>query len=207
MLDFQAWIERNFGKWTWRELGIALGIVVALIVTFDVTRAVKGHFWPKAAVMANGAGDTRVLKRWRDRDDARGFHPLPAALTQAGDDSFDIAWISASPTTIRKALPNRLLDRRAHYTLSDVAGRYLVSMSGRPIRIHEFQQDGMLTGDIRRAVLYAARQPEIDAFVVEIAPGRIMLDHFLYSSAARQRSNLLALPGVTWLDYTSGHYS
>ncbi len=202
MLDFQAWIERNFGKWTWRELGIALGIVVALIGTFDVTRAVKGHFWPKAAAMAKGAGDTGVLKRWRDRDDARGFHPLPAALTQAGDDSFDIAWISASPTAIQKAIAGRRLDGQSHYNMADVASRYLLSLDGRPTRIHMFHQSGMHAGDVRRAVLYTAHQPEIDFYVMELNALRIMLDYSLFSPAARQRSNLLRMPGATWFDYS-----
>ena len=200
MLDFQAWIERNFGKWTWRELGIALGIVVASIVTFDIARTIKGTVWPMAGGLAQPSADgAAVSKRWRNRDDARGFQPLPATLTTSGDSSFDIAWISGSPISIRKAPPQWRVGKSTGYEMTDVMSRYLVALNGRPVRVQEYLLQGVRAGDMRRAVLFASAQPEIDVYVVEVNAVWAFND-FLQFTLSRQRASLLRLPGATWHD-------
>lgn len=198
MLDFQLWIERNFGKWTWRELGIALGIVAVLLVAFDIARAVTGRPWLVAGKIA-APTDTGVLKRWRNRDDARGFKPLPAAITRGGDTSFDIAWISGSPISIRKAPPQWHIAKSNGYEMTDVMARQLVSHGGQPVRVQEYLLQGVRAGDMRRAVLFAAAQSEIDVYVVEVNAVWALND-FLQFTLSRQRASLLRLPGATWHD-------
>ncbi len=200
MLDFHAWIERNFSKWTWWELGLALGVVVALVATFDVARAIKESVWSKTAGPAQQSAEpATVSKRWRNRDDARGFHPLPAALTKSGDNSFDIAWISGSPISIRKAPPQWRIGKSTGYEMTDVLARYLVALDGRPVRVQEYLLQGVRAGDMRRAVLFAAAQPEIDVYLVEVNAVWAFND-FLQYTLSRQRASLLRLPGATWHD-------
>ncbi|MGO4835325.1 hypothetical protein AB4144_24015, partial [Rhizobiaceae sp. 2RAB30] len=196
MLDIQPWIERTFGTWTFREIAIASAIIVAAIVCFDTARV---FFLPE--VRAVDTDRPAALKRWLDRDDPRGF--LSPALIGApgGDDErFDIAWISGSPISIRQAPPEWRLAGKSGYEMTDVLARYLVSLHGRPVGIQEYLLQGVRMGDMRRAVLFAARQPEIDAFVIEANPVW-MLNDFLQFTLSRQRASILGLPGVESSDF------
>lgn len=196
MLDFQPWIERTFGTWTFREIAIALAIVAAAIAGFDAART---SIVSPEVPMAD-TGRPAAMKRWLDRDDPRGFLP-PASLGSPGKDDgrFDIAWISGSPISIRQAPPEWRLGGKSGYEMTDVLARYLVSLDGRPAGIQEFLLQGVRMGDMRRAVLFAAHQPEIDAFVVEANPVW-MLNDFLQFTLSRQRASILGLPGVTSFD-------
>lgn len=197
MLDFQPWIERTFGAWTFREFAVALMIVAAAIVGFDAARA----FVSMPVLPTPSAGPSTAIKRWLDRDDPRGFLP-PAALGSPGKDDgrFDVAWISGSPISIRKAPPGWRLAGKSGYEMTDVLARYLVSLDGHPVRIQEYLLQGVRMGDVRRAVLFAAHQPEIDAYVVEANPVW-MLNDLLQFTLSRQRASILGLPGVTGFDY------
>lgn len=199
MLDFQAWIEKKLGKWTWRELGATLAIVLLALVAFDVARALK----PTKAIKATGAGS--VVKRWLHRDDPRGFMPAEALGPKRGADDglFDIAWISGSPISIRKTPAEWRLDpKRAGYEMTDVLGRYLKEIGGTPVRVQEFLLQGVRSGDMRRGILFAASQPEIDFYVVEVNP-IWMLNDFLQYTLSRQRAVLLGLEGLSWTDYAA----
>lgn len=197
MLDFQPWIERTFGAWTFREIIISLAIVVAAIAGFDAARAFV--FSPELPM-----ADTdrpAAIKRWLDRDDPRGFlQPTAPGSSSKSDGRYDIAWISGSPISIRQAPPEWRLGGKSGYEMTDVLARYLVSLDGQPVGIHEYLLQGVRMGDMRRAVLFAAHQPEIDAYVVEANPVW-MLNDFLQFTLSRQRASILGLPGVTGFDY------
>ncbi|BCH25755.1 hypothetical protein [Mesorhizobium sp. L-8-3] len=197
MLDFQPWIERTFGAWTFREIVIALVVVAAALAAFDVARA----FVPIPVFPTPDAGSSSAIRRWLDRDDPRGFLPGSALGSPGEDDGrFDIAWISGSPISIRKAPSEWRLMGKSGYEMTDVLAHYLVSMDGRPVRIQEYLLQGVRMGDVRRAVLFAAHQPEIDAYVVEANPVW-MLNDLLQFTLSRQRASVLGLPGATRFDF------
>ncbi len=196
MLDIQPWIERTFGTWTFRDIAIASAIIVAAIVCFDTARV---FFLPE--VQAVDTDRPVALKRWLDRDDPRGFLSPASIGAPGGDDErFDIAWISGSPISIRQAPPEWRLEGKSGYEMTDVLARYLVSLDGRPVGIQEYLLQGVRMGDMRRAVLFAARQPEIDAFVIEANPVW-MFNDFLQFTLSRQRASILELPGMTSSDF------
>jgi hypothetical protein len=196
MLDFQAWIERTFSKWTYRQLSMAVLLIAAVIVSTEAYRALR------AAPIALVPGATKpvVVKRWLTRDDPRGFLPAAALGNPGSDDKkFDIAWISGSPIAIAKAPPQWRLLGKPNYGMTDVLARYLVSMKGEPIRVQEFLLHGVRTGDMRRAVLFAAEQPEIDAYILE-ANTLWLVNDYLQFARSRQRALILGYEGTTPFD-------
>ncbi len=195
MLDFQTWIERTFGKWTYRQIVVSIALVMLVIAVIEVVRIVT------AAPVSLLPERPVAIKRWLSRDDSRSFVSLPAPRdARAHDGYFDVAWISGSPISIRNAPPEWRLDGKSNYEMTDVMAGYLQTMVGKPVRIHEFLLQGVRTGDMRRAVLFAAHQPEIDAYVVEVN-SVWMLNEFLQFTLSRQRASILRMPGLTWFDY------
>lgn len=198
MLDFQTWIERNLGKWTYRETLVSLLLITLIITGFETTRVVMAA----PVRLDSGATLPVAFKRWLSRDDSRSFASTAALSIPGGEDGrFDVAWISGSPISIRKAPTEWRLDGKSGYEMTDVLARYLLSMDGKPVRIQEFLLQGVRTGDMRRAVLFAAYQPEIDAYIVE-ANSVWMLNDFLQFTLSRQRASMLHQDGKTWLDYS-----
>lgn len=193
MLDFQIWIERNAGNWTYRE--ILLGFLIALVAIATLNFA-----WQEQ-VQPTKFSSTQANRRWLDRDDPRGFAPPPSGeKSQVDDGYFDVAWISGSPAWINGAPPEWRLKGKQTYEMSDVLARYLTTVDGVPIRMQKFFLQGMRTGDQRRGVLFAAQDSAIDAYIIDANPVWMFNDYLLFT-LSRQRASILQQKNATWFDY------
>lgn len=199
MLEFHDWIERHLGKWTARETFTGLMIVGVCITIMSVAWVVTQ---PKSRMIAASASDAQVpLKRWRNRDDSNGFFTAEdLGLDIEDDNHFDVAWISGSPISLRRAPPEWRLSGKSGFEMTDVLARYLVSFEGQPVRIQEFLLQGMRTGDMRRGVLFATEQEDIDTFIVEANPIWLLNDYLQFTKS-RQRASIFRLGQMNWFDF------
>lgn len=199
MIDFQNWIESKFGRWTYRELFISAVVLVTCVLLFGVVR--PGGGFPAQSQFDPDA--LTAVKRWLGRDDPRGFRP-PGALSASGieeEDIYDVAWISGSPISVRQVPAEWRLVGKSSYEMTDVLARYLVAMDGMPIRVQEYLLQGVRTGDMRRAVLYASAQPAIDAYIVELNPVWL-LNEYLMFTISNQRAMILGMDNANWFDWS-----
>jgi hypothetical protein len=195
-MDLANFAERNFATWGWARLfgASALALAIFLLVSNLVTRP----FAHAAERQAASDGEVRhgVLRRWRDLENPREFTELNAP---GGARPYGIAWIYGSEAAIRSAPPAWRLHGRSDYELTEVLAEYAPEVNGRPVVVHEFRESGLRSGDQRRAVLYAASAPEIDAIILPLAPMWLFNDYVLFNPTNR-RADLLRYRGLSAVD-------
>lgn len=200
MLDAQKWIEDAFGRWGWRQLAIAASILALAVVAVEAARMIF-RVGDRAEAFLPAPGKPVVLRRWLNRDDPRGFVHIPRRGLASAGQAFDLAWISGSAISIRSAPLEWQLAGKAAYNMTDVLARYVKRVGDQPIRVHEYLIQGARTGDIRRAVLNATRQREIDAYILEFNPIWYFNEYLEYT-LSRQRAEILREPGATAFDWS-----
>ena len=103
MFDFQLWAERYLSKWRARQLVVALGLVLLAVAGFDIARAA---FQTPVHVEKNA-----TIKQWLNRHDSRAFLTTNDLVADAGDEFYDVVWVSGSP--IINAMPSAICSRSA----------------------------------------------------------------------------------------------
>ncbi|MEZ5928543.1 MAG: hypothetical protein R3C55_08710 [Parvularculaceae bacterium] len=192
-LDFPKTTERLFASWKPLHLAIFSALMLALVLIVDAA-APRGAWVSEAGVQSQyGPQTDKVLLRWRDRQDPRGF--TTPAESGAGDGEFGLAWISGSSISIRAKLPEQKFLGHAAYEMTDVLAMQTQSVDGKPLRIHEYMIQGARTGDIRRATLHAAYDPEVDAIVISLNPVWLFND-LATLTESNQRASIAGMKGA-----------
>ncbi len=195
-MDMSDFAERHFGRWGWSRFIFAtiLALVAFLIVSQEIARPfVRAE---AREGIRDGQVQHGVLQRWRGLEDPREF----TKIDPSGRKPYGIAWIYGSEAAIRSAPPEWRLRGRADYELTEVLADYIPETDGQPVVVHEFRESGVRSGDERRAVLYAASAPEIDAIIMPLSPMFLFNDYVLFNPTNR-RADLLRYHNLSAIDY------
>lgn len=195
MLDCKSWIETTFATFTWRQLLAGLFSCLALLTGLA---GLSGSGKVVRALPEPGTG--KVVKHWLDRDDPRAFAEVSRRVGRP-DGAFDVAWISGSEISVREAPEDWRLDGKTGFEMTEVLATSVSKVGDKPLLVHEYLLQGARTGDVRRAVLDAARDPEIDAFIFSINPVWLFND-WLQFTQSNQRAYIVTVHGSTLFDWT-----
>lgn len=200
-MDFNKTIERIFGQWTWRHLGIAFALsILALflidpIVSKDAKKSEDYRIWRYGHTAEN------VLHRWLDRNDPRAF--LPIDRSDVHQPIFDISWISGSSVSIKQAPPNWRIDKRDAYNLTEVLNKYVLRINNQPVAVHQYLQQGARSSDVHRAFINAANDPNTDLILMPVNTVYVFNDWLGFTTSNRQRAQYLDHPNLFAIDYKS----
>ena len=189
-LDFRKSTEQLFAGWSWRMLALGAillaGIILIADANFDEDRGIQ-----LAGVQKNPEPrPDRVILRWRDRTDPRGF--TTPAETNLSARQFGLAWISGSSISVRAKKRRHYFKGRPAYELTDVFAAETRRINGRKFWVHEYMIQGARTGDIRRAALHAANDPLVNAIVVSLNPVWLYNDWAVYTDS-NQRASIVGI--------------
>ena len=195
MLDCKNWIETTFATFTWRQLLVGFMCCLAVLIGLS---GLSGSGNVVRVLSEPGTG--KVVKRWLDRDDPRAFAEM-SRRTVGPDAVFDVAWISGSEISVREAPENWRLAANNGYEMTEVLATSVRKVGDKPLQVHEYLLQGARTGDVRRAVLNAASDTEIDAYIFSINPVWLFND-WLQFTHSNQRASIATMRGAAIFDWT-----
>lgn len=199
-LDLSKTAEEQFSGWSWKGLVCALLAAFVLIAGADASLKETRRVQLAGVQKQYGAKPERVVLRWRDRVDPRGF--TTPEETNIADDAFGLAWISGSSISVRADRPEFEFRGQKAYELTDVFAAQTRRINDRKFWIHEYLVQGVRTGDMRRAALHAANDPLVDAIVVSLNPVWLFNNWAIYTES-NQRASIVAMKGAEpgdWVD-------
>jgi hypothetical protein len=192
-LDFSATSERLFAGVAGKHLGATAAATAMLVLLFEIF-APSGRWVHQAGQQTQYKMDhERVVLRWRDREDPRGFTTPEEAGTPP--DAFGLAWISGSSISIRPDRPEYYFKGLRAYELTDVFAAQTKSINGQPFEVHEYLIQGSRTGDMRRAALHAAEDPLVDAIVMSLNPVWLY-NELAVLTESNQRASIAGMKGA-----------
>ncbi|MFZ5617952.1 MAG: hypothetical protein ACOZAA_11620 [Pseudomonadota bacterium] len=197
-LDFPKNAENSFARWSWRTLAAAIAVTAVAIASSNIF-IMESRWMQLSGVQKNPQPKPeRVILRWRDRQDPRGF--TTPAETNLEDNQFGLAWISGSSISVRAKKKRHQFMGRKSYELTDVFAAETRRLNGQKFWVHEYLIQGARTGDIRRAVAHASNDPLVDAIIVSLNPVWLYNDWAIYTDS-NQRASITGMKGATAEDW------
>ncbi len=195
-MDISKFAEQEFANWGWWRLLLAFVSVIALLLlALALADRLPSLQDPNGKIKSPGG---TVLHRLLALDNEREISSLPGGYNLSR--RYGIAWIYGSEATIRSAPDEWMLHGRRDYELTEVLADYVKNIGDRSVVVHEFRQSGVRTGDLRRAVLYAATAPEIGAVIMPVCPMWAFNDYLLFNPS-KHRAELLNYHDLDSVDY------
>ena len=195
-MDLSKQAEKWFGNARWRDIAAVFMTALVSLLIFD-TLVVRSVDRRDTSLMPVADPDAPISKRWR-RYDPRGFVDYDDLDIPA--DHFNLAWIVGSSITIWDAPAQFRFHGRKEYELSEVFAAQVKEINEKPLWIHQYMIPAMRSGDIRFAVLEAANDPEMDAYLMEINPAWLFNNWLVYSDS-NQRGSVVAMKQATTGDF------
>jgi hypothetical protein len=164
-MDAAKWIDNTFKSMRWRDLMIgfaAVAVCLFAFASFAGNSVLKGD---EHSVREELHQTPDFLFGTQDRDNPKSYFPLPPGFDT---DRFVIAWVVGSGANIKEAPPEWLYKGESEYRLSEVLADQIKTIDGREVRMDFLALAAASCLDIRRSLLYALNNPEIDAVIVTV---------------------------------------
>lgn len=190
MLDFQKLIDLYFSRWKWIHVfaAMALSCICILMASSLVSKTTVAEENRRAEYYSKISDSGRLVSRWRNRDDPRGF--LDLADDTPLSKTFGIAWVSGSSISVRGAPEEWRIRDRPGYNLTEAFAAYAKTANDQNVTLHQYLLQGARSADIRRALLHALEDPNSDLVLVPINSVWVLNDWLTFTKSSQRAENL-----------------